>query len=154
MSPMRRREKPANPIQGSDSEPTVKRDRRTLPSSGALSRLRGALGAPHLLLAVRGLTGHPGGRLVFAQRTGPQTLNPALAADFPSREIIHRIMADLIHINRESQQTEPALAHAGQADHAWATLHVRIPMAGGVDSLNIAASAAVAFYATRPADAR
>jgi tRNA G18 (ribose-2'-O)-methylase SpoU len=29
-------------------------------------------------------------------------------------------------------------------------LTVRIPMAGGVDSLNVAASAAVAFYATRP----
>ena len=27
---------------------------------------------------------------------------------------------------------------------------VRIPMAGGVDSLNVAAAAAVAFYATRP----
>jgi len=26
---------------------------------------------------------------------------------------------------------------------------VRIPMAGGVDSLNVASSAAVAFYATR-----
>lgn len=34
---------------------------------------------------------------------------------------------------------------------AAADLTVRIPMAGGVDSLNVAASAAVAFYATRPA---
>ncbi len=33
-----------------------------------------------------------------------------MAADAPSREVIQRIMADLIHINRESQQTEPALA--------------------------------------------
>jgi tRNA G18 (ribose-2'-O)-methylase SpoU len=32
-----------------------------------------------------------------------------------------------------------------------ADLTVRIPMAGGVDSLNVASSAAVAFYATRPA---
>jgi tRNA G18 (ribose-2'-O)-methylase SpoU len=31
-----------------------------------------------------------------------------------------------------------------------ADLTVRIPMAGGVDSLNVASSAAVAFYATRP----
>lgn len=31
-----------------------------------------------------------------------------------------------------------------------ADLSVRIPMAGGVDSLNVASSAAVAFYATRP----
>lgn len=33
-----------------------------------------------------------------------------------------------------------------------ADLVVRIPMAGGVDSLNVAAAAAVAFWATRPAD--
>jgi tRNA G18 (ribose-2'-O)-methylase SpoU len=33
---------------------------------------------------------------------------------------------------------------------ATADLVVRIPMAGGVDSLNVAAAAAVAFYATRP----
>jgi tRNA G18 (ribose-2'-O)-methylase SpoU len=31
-----------------------------------------------------------------------------------------------------------------------ADVTVRIPMAGGVDSLNVASSAAVAFYATRP----
>ncbi|MFI2751847.1 TrmH family RNA methyltransferase [Cellulomonas sp. P22] len=34
---------------------------------------------------------------------------------------------------------------------AAADLTVRIPMAGGVDSLNVAAAAAVAFWATRPA---
>ncbi len=28
--------------------------------------------------------------------------------------------------------------------------HVRIPMDAGVDSLNVAAASAVAFYATRP----
>jgi tRNA G18 (ribose-2'-O)-methylase SpoU len=33
---------------------------------------------------------------------------------------------------------------------AAADLTVRIPMSGGVDSLNVAAAAAVAFYATRP----
>ncbi len=32
---------------------------------------------------------------------------------------------------------------------AAADLVVRIPMAGGVDSLNVAAAAAVAFWATR-----
>ena len=32
---------------------------------------------------------------------------------------------------------------------ASADLVVRIPMAGGVDSLNVAAAAAVAFWATR-----
>jgi len=61
-------------------------------------------------MVVRGLTGRPGGRLVFAQRTEPKTLNPVIAGDNASREVLHRMMADLIHINRESQQTEPALA--------------------------------------------
>jgi peptide/nickel transport system substrate-binding protein len=67
-------------------------------------------GASEDLLVVQGLTGHPGGRLVFAQRTEPKTLNPAIGGDNASREVLHRMMADLIHINRESQQTEPALA--------------------------------------------
>lgn len=51
-----------------------------------------------------------GGSLVVAQRSEPKTLNPVTAADAPSREVIGRITADLIHINRASQQTEPALA--------------------------------------------
>jgi peptide/nickel transport system substrate-binding protein len=67
-------------------------------------------GASEDVLVVPGLTGRPGGRLVFAQRTEPKTLNPAIAGDNASREVLHRMMADLIHINRESQQTEPALA--------------------------------------------
>jgi peptide/nickel transport system substrate-binding protein len=67
-------------------------------------------GASEDLMVVRGLTGRPGGRLVFAQRTEPKTLNPVIAGDNASREVLHRMMADLIHINRESQQTEPALA--------------------------------------------
>ena len=67
-------------------------------------------GAAEDLLVVQGLTGRPGGRLVFAQRTEPKTLNPVIAGDNASREVLHRMMADLIHINRGSQQTEPALA--------------------------------------------
>jgi peptide/nickel transport system substrate-binding protein len=54
--------------------------------------------------------GHYGGTLVVAQRSEPKTLNPVTAADAPSREVIGRLTADLIHINRSSQQTEPALA--------------------------------------------
>jgi peptide/nickel transport system substrate-binding protein len=54
--------------------------------------------------------GRYGGALVVAQRSEPKTLNPATAADAPSREVIGRLTADLIHINRASQQTEPALA--------------------------------------------
>lgn len=76
---------------------------------------------------VHGLAGRSGGRLVFAQRAEPKTLNPVIAADVPSREVIHRIMADLIHINRESQQTEPALAKSWKvsADGLRYTLELR-----------------------------
>ncbi len=54
--------------------------------------------------------GRYGGTLAIAQRSEPKTLNPVTAADAPSREVIGRLNADLIHINRASQQTEPALA--------------------------------------------
>src|SRR5882757_7843487 len=54
--------------------------------------------------------GRYGGALVVAQRSEPKTLNPVTAADAPSREVIGRLTADLIHTNRASQQTEPALA--------------------------------------------
>ena len=63
-------------------------------------------------LVVSGLAGNPGGRLVYAQRTEPKTLNPATAGDSASREVIQRMTADLIHINRQTQKTEPALAKA------------------------------------------
>lgn len=62
------------------------------------------------VLVVQGLTGHPGGRLVFATRTEPKTFNPVTAADAASREVIDRMDADLVHINRASYRTEPALA--------------------------------------------
>jgi peptide/nickel transport system substrate-binding protein len=61
------------------------------------------------LLALPGESGHPGGRLVVALRSEPKTLNPLLAADAPSREVIAAMQSDLIHINRATQLTEPAL---------------------------------------------
>jgi peptide/nickel transport system substrate-binding protein len=54
--------------------------------------------------------GQRGGRLVLSLRAEPKTLNPIIAADAPSREVIGVMQADLIHINRSSQLTEPALA--------------------------------------------
>ena len=54
--------------------------------------------------------GQYGGMLVVGQRAEPKTLNPLTATDAPSREVIGRMMADLVHINRVTQQTEPALA--------------------------------------------
>ena len=65
---------------------------------------------PEELLSVPGETGSYGGMLRLAQRAEPKTLNPVTALDAPSREVIRRMMADLISINRQTQQTEPSLA--------------------------------------------
>jgi peptide/nickel transport system substrate-binding protein len=54
--------------------------------------------------------GRFGGTLVISQRSEPKILNPITALDGSSRDVIGLTMADLIHINRHSQQTEPALA--------------------------------------------
>src|SRR5579872_4018602 len=54
--------------------------------------------------------GRAGGNLVVALRSEPKTLNPVLAVDDPSRDVIRCLNADLIHINRETLKTEPALA--------------------------------------------
>jgi peptide/nickel transport system substrate-binding protein len=95
-----------------------------LPSDGYFGRsvnaLRQALGTLCLVwtlhaavddrLLVPGPPGRPGGRLVSAQRTEPKTLNWTVAADSGSREVLRCLMADLIHINRQSMATEPALA--------------------------------------------
>jgi peptide/nickel transport system substrate-binding protein len=78
-------------------------------------------------LVVSGLTGAPGGTLVYSQRTEPKTLNPAIAADIASREVIFRLHADLIHINRYTQKTESALAKSWSAtpDGLHYTLELR-----------------------------
>jgi peptide/nickel transport system substrate-binding protein len=54
--------------------------------------------------------GHHGGRLVVALRAEPRTLNPIVAVDAPSKDVIGRMSGDLIHINRLTQATESALA--------------------------------------------
>jgi peptide/nickel transport system substrate-binding protein len=61
-------------------------------------------------LVVDNALGRPGGRIVVALRAEPKTLNPVLAVDAPSRDVIRGLTADLIHINRATQRTEPALA--------------------------------------------
>jgi peptide/nickel transport system substrate-binding protein len=57
-------------------------------------------------------TGRFGGELRVALRAEPKTFNPVIALDAASRDIIRRTTADLITINRETQQTEPALAES------------------------------------------
>ena len=67
--------------------------------------------APDLLRS-DGEAGKRGGRLVFALHSEPKTLNPVTAVDTPSHEVIGRLTADLIHIDRDTQRTRPALARA------------------------------------------
>src|SRR4030095_15383729 len=56
------------------------------------------------------VSGRQGGHLGVGERAEPKTLNPVTATDAVSREVSGRLMADLIEINRVTQQTEPALA--------------------------------------------
>jgi len=68
--------------------------------------------SPEELLTLPGEIGRAGGRLVISLRAEPKTLNPLTAADAPSREVIGAMQADLVHINRATQLTEPALAQS------------------------------------------
>ena len=71
--------------------------------------------------------GHTGGRLVVALRSEPKTLNPVLAGDAASQDVIRCLTADLIDINRQTQKTEPALAKSWTAspDGKQYTLQLR-----------------------------
>jgi peptide/nickel transport system substrate-binding protein len=62
------------------------------------------------LLVLPGEIGRAGGRLVVSLRAEPKTLNPLISADASSREVIGAMQSDLVHINRATQLTEPALA--------------------------------------------
>lgn len=66
--------------------------------------------APQDSAVMAGEPGVAGGRLVVALRSEPKTLNPVLSVDATTREVIGVMQADLVHINRETQKTEPALA--------------------------------------------
>ena len=79
------------------------------------------------LLRVSGDIGRPGGRIVIALRSEPKTLNPLISPDATSREVISTMQADLVHINRATQLTEPALAKSWKvsADGLQYTLTLR-----------------------------
>ena len=64
------------------------------------------------LLVSTAESGIPGGKLVAALRSEPRSFNPVTADDQVSVGIISRVMADLVHINRATQSTEPALARS------------------------------------------
>lgn len=66
---------------------------------------------PEWLLS-RADVGRPGGQLVVIERAEPRTLNPVIAVDAPSKDVLGRTTADLIHFDRETQQPQPALARS------------------------------------------
>jgi peptide/nickel transport system substrate-binding protein len=74
----------------------------------ALATVLSAGADDHLRLP--GPPGISGGNLVSALRSEPRTLNWTVASDSGTREVLGLLMADLIHINRQTQKTEPALA--------------------------------------------
>src|ERR1700724_4810830 len=79
------------------------------------------------LLRLSGEAGRFAGRLVTSLRAEPKTLNPFVATDAPSQEVIGVMQADLVHINRATQLTEPALAKSwkGSSDGLDYTLTLR-----------------------------
>lgn len=56
--------------------------------------------------------GDRGGLVTFGQRTEARTLNPLVATDMSSKQVLGLLNSDLIHINRLTQSTEPALAES------------------------------------------
>jgi len=79
------------------------------------------------LLRDSSVSGHYGGHITIGERAEPKTLNPVIATDAISREVIGRMSADLIEINRATQKTEPALARSWKtsADGRTFTLQLR-----------------------------
>lgn len=78
------------------------------------------------LLRTSGDAGKPGGRLVVAEATEPKTFNPVTVIDRPSRDVVRRMTGDLIHINRETQKTEPALAKSWTASRDGKTFTLQL----------------------------
>ncbi|MFZ0227038.1 MAG: ABC transporter substrate-binding protein, partial [Mycobacterium sp.] len=71
-----------------------------------------------------------GGHLVTALRAEPKTLNPVFSTDVSSREVIALMTADLIHINRYTQQSEAALAKSWTVSPDG--LHYVLQLRGGL----------------------
>ena len=63
-------------------------------------------------LAASESTPRRGGGLVVGLRSEPQGFNPLFAHDSNTLSVLRRLHADLIHINRSTQETEPALAES------------------------------------------
>ncbi len=64
--------------------------------------------------AILNAQGQRGGRLVAGITAAPRSFNWVIANDSASRQVTYQIMGDLIHLNRATQQVEPALAKSWQ----------------------------------------
>ena len=67
--------------------------------------------SPLTAAAPRWANGQSGGRLVAALRADPKTFNPVIVLESATREALRPLFADLIEIDRETQETQAALAH-------------------------------------------
>ena len=80
----------------------------------------------HELLRRDDLGGRAGGNLVVSINADPRTFNRLLAFDFNSAMIPDRLSADLLHINRVTQELEPSLASSWETkDGRTYTLQLR-----------------------------
>ncbi len=64
------------------------------------------------LYEVAAAPGNPGGRLVVALSAEPNTFNPVTLNNTPSRTVVRRLHADLIHTDRVTRASQPALAES------------------------------------------
>src|SRR5690242_1222719 len=67
-----------------------------------------------------------GGILHVVQRAEPKTFNPVIALDAPSRDILRRMHADLITIDRPTQLTVPSLAESWTASKDGLTYRLKL----------------------------
>ena len=78
-----------------------------------------------LLLVAAPHDARRGGVLHVALRAEPKTFNPVIALDAPSRDVVRRLHADLITIDRQTQKTVPALAESWTVSGNRYTLKLR-----------------------------
>ena len=94
-----------------------------MPVFGVEKSVVAALLGSLLAVATASTVGKQGGVLVVAQSSEPKTLNPVIAADQPTRDILSVLSADLIHINRRTLRTELALAKSCSVSQDGRQLH-------------------------------
>jgi peptide/nickel transport system substrate-binding protein len=78
---------------------------------------------PLLILAAASLSA---ASLTVSQRSEPRTWNPVTAIDNPSRDLIRLLHADLVHINRQTLATEPALAESWAVSNGGRTFTLQL----------------------------